>query len=96
MGLAGAAALRGPMSFGRSSRLRAAKVFRLSEDPPMVIEIIHTEARIKSFLPALDQMTPSGHLTLERVQILQSGPEVTHPPGPPASRARPSNECRKL
>ena len=73
MHLAGATVLRGPMGFGHSSRLHTAKVLRLSEDLPMVIEIVDTQEKIDAFLPVLDSMMGSGLVTLERVQVLQYG-----------------------
>ena len=72
-GLAGATVLRGPMSFGKSSTLHTAKVLRLSEDLPIVIEIVDTQEKIDAFLPVLDSMMGSGLVTLERVQVLQYG-----------------------
>ena len=51
MHLAGATVLRGPMGFGRSSRLRTAKILRLSEDLPLVIEIVDREEKVQEFLP---------------------------------------------
>ena len=72
-GLAGATVLRGPMSFGKSSTLHTAKVLRLSEDLPMVIEIVDTQEKIDAFLPLLDPLMGSGLVTLERVQVLQHG-----------------------
>jgi hypothetical protein len=72
-GLAGATVLRGPMSFGKSSRLHTTKVLRLSEDLPIVIEIVDTQEKIDAFLPVLDPMMGSGLVTLERVQVLQYG-----------------------
>jgi PII-like signaling protein len=72
-GLAGATVLRGPMSFGKSSTLHTAKVLRLSEDLPIVIEIVDTQEKINAFLPVLDPMMGSGLVTLERVQVLQYG-----------------------
>ncbi len=71
--LAGATVLRGPMGFGLSSRLHTAKVLRLSEDLPMVIEIVDSEEKIKAFLPLLDGMMLSGLVTLEKVQVLHYG-----------------------
>jgi PII-like signaling protein len=72
-GLAGATVLRGPMSFGKSSTLHTAKVLRLGEDLPIVIEIVDTQEKIDAFLPVLDPMMGSGLVTLERVQVLQYG-----------------------
>ncbi|MGO8919595.1 MAG: DUF190 domain-containing protein [Stellaceae bacterium] len=71
--LAGATVLRGPMGFGHSSRLHTAKVLRLSEDLPMVIEIVDSDDKINAFLPLLDAMIGSGLVTLEKVKVLQYG-----------------------
>jgi len=68
--LAGATVLRGPMSFGRSSRLHTAKVLRLSEDLPLVIEIVDSEDKINAFLPVLDEMMQGGLVTLEKVKVI--------------------------
>lgn len=70
-GLAGATVLRGPMGFGASSRLHTAKILRLSEDLPLIIEIIDTDEKIQSFLPELDAMVLDGLITLESVEIIQ-------------------------
>jgi len=74
--LAGATVLRGPMGFGASSRLHTTKILRLSEDLPLVIEIVDSEEKINAFLPSLEQMMSSGLFTLEKVQILQYGPKT--------------------
>jgi uncharacterized protein len=74
--LAGATVLRGPMGFGASSRLHTTKILRLSEDLPLVIEIVDSEDKINSFLPTLDGMM-SGLITLEKVQVLQYGAKST-------------------
>ena len=71
--LGGATVLRGPMGFGKSSHLHSAKILRLSEDLPMVIEIVDSQAKIDAFLPILDQMMGSGLITVENVQVLQYG-----------------------
>jgi len=73
--LAGATVLRGPMGFGASSRLHTTKILRLSEDLPLVIEIVDSEDKINGFLPTLDNMMASGSglMTLEKVQVLQYG-----------------------
>jgi uncharacterized protein len=71
--LAGATVLRGPMGFGASSRLHTSKILRLSEDLPLVIEIVDSEEKINGFLPMLDRMMSSGLITLEKVQVLQYG-----------------------
>src|SRR5271155_3015047 len=74
--LAGATVLRGPMGFGHSSRLHTAKILRLSEDLPVVVEIIDSEQKIAAFLPVLDGMMGSGLVTLEKVKVLQYGAPV--------------------
>ena len=79
MHLAGATILRGPMGFGHSSRLHTAKILRLSEDLPIVIEIVDSEEKINGFLPALDEMMGSGLVTLEKVQVLQYGTDRNSP-----------------
>lgn len=73
LGLAGATVLRGPMGYGHSSRLHTAKILRLSEDLPLVIEIVDSEERIAGLLPALDQMMSSGLVTLEKVRVVRYG-----------------------
>jgi len=73
MHLAGATVLRGPMGFGKSSRLHTTKILRLSEDLPLVIEIVDSEDKINSFLPVLETIMTSGLVTLEKVQVLQYG-----------------------
>jgi PII-like signaling protein len=73
-GLAGATVLRGPMGYGVSSRLHTAKILRLSEDLPLVIEIVDSKDRIEAFLPVLEtMMTASGLVTLEKVQVIRYG-----------------------
>jgi PII-like signaling protein len=73
MQLAGATVLRGPMGFGHSARLHTTKILRLSQDLPIVIEIVDAPERIDAFLPVLDRMMGSGLVTLEKVQVLQYG-----------------------
>jgi PII-like signaling protein len=68
--LAGATVLRGPMGFGKSSRLHTAKILRLSLDLPLVIEIVDSEEKIQGFLPLLDEMMKGGLVTLERVKVI--------------------------
>ncbi len=77
MHLGGATVLRGPMGFGHSSRLHTAKILRLSEDLPFIVEIVDTEEKIKQFVEAIDPMMGSGLITLEKVQVLQYGPPKT-------------------
>jgi len=75
--MAGATVLRGPMGFGKSSRLHTAKLERLSEDMPFLVEIIDSKAKIDEFLPVLDQMiSESGSsvlVTWESVKVLRYG-----------------------
>ena len=71
MHLAGATVLRGPMGFGKSSRMHTAKILRLSMDLPTVIEIVDGEDKINAFLPALEGMMSGGLITLERVQVIK-------------------------
>jgi PII-like signaling protein len=68
--LAGATVLRGPMGFGKSSRMHTAKILRLSMDLPIVIEIVDSEEKINKLLPVLEQMMSGGMVTLERVQVI--------------------------
>ena len=70
MHLAGATVLRGPMGFGKSSRLHTAKILRLSMDLPMIIEIVESEEKIQAFLPVLDGMMAGGMVTMEKVKCL--------------------------
>jgi PII-like signaling protein len=73
-GLAGATVLRGPMGYGASSRLHTAKILRLSEDLPLVIEMVDSKDKIDAFLPVLGtMMTTSGLVTLEKVQVIRYG-----------------------
>lgn len=71
MGLAGATVLRGPMGFGAHSHLHTAKILRLSEDLPVLIEIVDKEERITAFLPELDKMVADGLVTLEKVHVIK-------------------------
>lgn len=69
--MAGATVLRGPMGFGANSRLHTMKVLRLSEDLPIVIEIVDSREKIDAFLPHVDEMLTDGLVTLERVQVIK-------------------------
>jgi PII-like signaling protein len=69
-GMAGATVLRGLMGFGADSRMHSAKVLRLSEDLPLVIEIVDKPERIQEFLPELDSMIKEGLVTLETVNVI--------------------------
>jgi PII-like signaling protein len=58
------------MGFGKNSILHTAKILRLSEDLPMVIEIVDSLEKVEAFLPALDEMIADGLITLERVRVI--------------------------
>jgi hypothetical protein len=73
MHLAGATVLRGPIGFGHSSHIHTTKILRLSQDLPIVIEIVDSQDKIDAFVPVLDGMMSSGLVTLEKVQVLQYG-----------------------
>lgn len=68
--LAGATVLRGSMGFGKSSRLHTTKVLRLSDDLPIIVEIVDSDEKIQAFLPVLDQMVGGGLVTLEKVRVI--------------------------
>jgi uncharacterized protein len=69
-GMAGATVLRGVMGFGADSRMHTAKILRLSEDLPIVVEIVDKPERIADFLPELDKMIDEGLITLERARVI--------------------------
>ena len=71
MGLAGATVIRGVEGFGANSRIHTAKILRLSEDLPVLIEIVDKEDRIASIIPVLDEMIGEGLITMERVEIIK-------------------------
>jgi PII-like signaling protein len=71
-GLAGATVVRGVMGFGRHSVMHTAKILRLSEDLPIVIEIVDRKEKVEAFLPVLQSMIGEGLVTLEQVRVLQS------------------------
>ncbi|HUJ11872.1 MAG TPA: DUF190 domain-containing protein [Verrucomicrobiae bacterium] len=71
MGLAGATVLRGPMGFGAHSHLHTAKILRLSEDLPVLIEIVDKEEKINAFLPELDKLMNDGLVTMEKVRVIK-------------------------
>ena len=70
-GLAGATVFKGFMGFGAHSRIHSAKVLQLSEDLPVMVEIVDTEEKIRAFLPALDGMVKEGLVTLEKVEVIR-------------------------
>lgn len=68
-GLAGATVLRGLEGFGAHSRMHTAKILRLSQDLPIVVEIVDTEEKIDRFVPVIDDAIVEGLATLEKVRI---------------------------
>jgi PII-like signaling protein len=83
MHLAGATVVRGHMGFGKHSRLHTAKILRLSEDLPIVVEIVDSEERIQTLLPWLDTVMHEGLVTLEKARVLRyvaGDDRATNPP----------------
>ena len=70
-GMAGATAVKGFMGFGCKSHLHTTKLLRLSEDLPILIEIVDSEEKIQRFLPHLDEMLQEGLITLEKVNVVK-------------------------
>ena len=70
-GMAGATAIKGFMGFGAKSRMHTAKILRLSEDLPIVIEMVDSEEKINKFLPHLDDMVKEGLITLEKANVIR-------------------------
>ncbi len=77
-GLAGATVLRGLAGFGRASRIHTAKVLRLSEDLPLVIEIVDIEEKIETFIPEIESALHGGLMTVERVDVRLYQSETKH------------------
>lgn len=71
LNLAGATVFRGMLGYGATSRLHAANILRLSEDLPIVIEIVDSEDKIKTLLPFLDETVQEGLITLEKVNVIR-------------------------
>jgi PII-like signaling protein len=83
-GLAGATVLRGIEGFGAKAHLHTARILRLSEDLPVLIEVVDQEDRIRAVLPELDKMVQDGLITLERVEVIayRGGPPRDPAPSP--------------
>jgi uncharacterized protein len=73
MHLGGATVLRGHVGFGHSNHIHTTKILRLSQDLPVVVEIVDSQEKIDIFLPVLDEMMSGGLVTIEKVQVLQYG-----------------------
>jgi uncharacterized protein len=71
LNLAGATVIRGIMGFGADSRMHSAKLLRLSEDLPVIIEIVDTEENLNKLLPFLDEVVKEGLITLEKVRVIK-------------------------
>ncbi|MFA5199464.1 MAG: DUF190 domain-containing protein [Candidatus Omnitrophota bacterium] len=69
--LAGATVIRGIMGFGADSRMHSAKILRLSEDLPVVIELVDTEENLNKLLPFLDETVQEGLITLEKIRVIK-------------------------
>lgn len=70
LGLAGATVLRGLEGFGAHSRIHTSSILRLSQDLPIVVEIVDKPDRIEAFLPVLDEMVHEGMITVEKVRVI--------------------------
>jgi len=81
-GMAGATVIHGVMGFGKASRIHTAKILRLSEDLPVIIEIVDKRERIEAFLPVIDPMIGDGLVTTEEVRVISYRHNATrlHPP----------------
>jgi hypothetical protein len=75
-GFAGATVFRGAAGFGARSVLHTTKILRLSEDLPVVVEIVDSEEQIETLIPMLDEMVPEGLVTMEKVRVLKYAPGV--------------------
>ena len=74
-GIAGATVVRGVMGFGANSILKTANILRLSDDLPLVIEVVDTRENIDRVLPKLDEMIDEGMVTMERVSVVRYAPK---------------------
>lgn len=92
-GLAGATVLRGIEGFGAKAHLHTARILRLSEDLPVLIEVVDQEDRIRAVLPELDQMVQDGLITLERVEVIayRGGPAPEAPSPNAGGRQEPGS-----
>lgn len=71
LNLAGATVLRGIMGYGANSRLHTAKILRLSEDMPIVVEVVDTQKNIEKLLPFLDEVVGEGLITIENIRVIK-------------------------
>lgn len=75
--MAGATVIKGFMGFGCKSHMHTAKLLRLSEDLPIIIEIVESEEKIRKFIPHLDEMVREGLITVEKANVILYRPETT-------------------
>jgi len=71
LGLAGATVIRGTMGFGASSRVHTAKILRLSEDLPIVVELVDTKENLNKLMPFIDENVTEGLVTMENVRVIK-------------------------
>ena len=71
LGLAGATVSRGMMGFGADKRLHSSKIVELSEDLPIIVEIVDNEENVNKLLPFLDEIVQEGFVTIEKVHVLK-------------------------
>ena len=86
-GIAGATVFRGIEGYGANARLHTTRLLRLSEDLPILIEVVDREDRIREILPELDAMVVDGLVTLERIEVVayrgtSRQHDVNEPPTP--------------
>lgn len=85
-GFAGATMFHGVAGFGARSVLHTAHILRLSEDLPVLIEIVETEQQVERLLPILDEMVSEGLVTMARVRVLKYTPGTRPPSSPPKAK----------
>jgi PII-like signaling protein len=78
-GFAGATVIRGVAGFGARSLIHTSRVLRLSEDLPVLIEVVDTEEHVERMKPILDEMITQGLVTIEKVHVLKYGPAPSRP-----------------
>ena len=71
LNLAGATVIRGIMGFGADSRLHTSKILRLSEDMPIIIEMVDTKEKLEKIMPFLDDVVEEGLITMEKVKVIK-------------------------
>ena len=80
-GIAGATVLRGIEGFGATSHLHTTRILRLSEDLPLVIEVVDAEARLRALLPELDALVGDGLITVQPIEVIAYRGTSPDPPG---------------